>query len=468
MKVQIAVGDVYSKIVDPIPPGALPIIRMTCRARPTGYRFMTKFKRGIWDGYISLMKGMKQLPTGLLYYVEEALKRDGYVISYSNTQMLELESHIPSSIKFSIPNISLRDYQVQAVTDLLKARRGIARMATNAGKTVVYAAVIKLLGRPSTLVIVQSKDLLYQTQERLAEYLEVPIGLIGDSHRAIQAITVATIQTLNSLRKKNAKEFRIIFKDNKILIVDECHHVSHNKTFDILMSIPGGYRYGMSGTPLNRGDLNDMKLVACTGPVRVEVTNAQLIDNQWSAKPLIHMYDVDSEDLWKSSYQTAYNRCIVKNATRNTMICDLAKQYSENGTVLVIVARIWHGQTLLEALRRTQPLTIFVHGKSSMEHRKNTLERLASGQHFIVIATNIFDEGVDVPALDSIILACGGKSRIRLLQRMGRGLRRKSGRNIVHIHDFIDDGNKYLLDHTEERLHVYQKEKFQIEYKETS
>ena len=91
------------------------------------------------------------------------------------------------------------------------------------------------------------------------------------------------------------------------------------------------------------------------------------------------------------------------------------------------------------------------------------LERMKS-EPGVYIATPIFDEGIDVPAIDVVVLAGAGKSHIKLLQRIGRGLRKKEGEdNTLVIHDFIDDTNKYLFKHSKARVAVYKDEKFDKE-----
>jgi superfamily II DNA or RNA helicase len=462
------VGDVYSKLEN-APPQAWAIIREVCRARPEGYQWMPKFRAGQWDGYISLMRGFKHIPTGLLRFAVAALDEFRIESKYTTSPLSGWEmpavKHFHEEIQHNIlQGITLRDYQLSAARALLVSTRGIAKMATNAGKTLVFAALIKALQFPHTIIVVQSKDLLYQTADKLVQYLGIPIGVLGDSLRSTKVVTVATIQTLQSLHKHDAKQFLSIVKDNKILVVDECHHIAHNQSFDVLMEIPGWHRYGFSGTPLDRGALNDLKLIACTGPVEVDVSNADLIKAGWSAKPIIHMHEYQSSsEKWKAEYSEAYDTLITHNDDRNRAIVDLAEEEQAAGhSVLIIVTRIAHGKILNDLL--DDEAVIFVNGSSPMDDRRGALEMLEM-LDCIVISTNIFDEGVDVPSMGSIILACGNKSHIKLLQRIGRGLRRKTGLdNTVPIHDFIDGDNEYLLNHTERRLEVYEAEGFQIKH----
>jgi len=470
----ISVDDVYSHVIK-ASTSAWKIIRQTCRARPSGYQWMPKYKSGLWDGYISLVRG-KRLPTGLVSIVANVLTDNGIECKFTwehlrtgNAAVGTNRRMYPASTSIAmLDNVEIRDYQLDAINVLLNKERGVAKMATNAGKTVVFAALIKSLGNSNTVVIVQSKDLLYQTSDRLKSYLGRSVGVIGDSHRSTDDIVVATIQTLDSLLKRGGLDvFKERFQHNNILVIDECHHVANNRTFDVLMKVPGWYRYGMSGTPLDRGLLNDLKLISCTGPLCVDVSNTQLIDAGWSAKPVVYMHELSESKYagWSLDWQTAYTEMILENDQRNETILDIAQRELAAGkSALIIVTRIAHGRFLAAGLVERGILATFVCGNSSVAERQQALSQLDSDDPRVVVATNIFDEGVDVPALDVVILACGGKSHIKLLQRIGRGLRRKEGRNVMHVHDFIDDGNNYLLDHTEERMAVYEQENFQTEY----
>lgn len=488
MKLRFVLGDAYTRLLasrqHSIAP-AMSIIRQICRARPDGYQYMPRFKAGNWDGYISLLKN-GLIPTGAMRYVVDELEAQGYQCVYSYSQLCHrVDASEPSDDM--LDGTILRDYQMDAVRTLLAKGRGIAKMATNAGKTLVAAALIKALGNANAMVLVRSKDLLYQTSSRLAGYLGRSVGIIGDQQRSDDDVVVATIQTLQSMRKMDEttygkragrQEFERRFYGNRVLIIDECHHVGNNRTFDILMDITGWHRYGMSGTPLDRGQLNDSKLIACTGPVQVDVSNRQMIENGWSARPYIIVSevpdrtdgcwagDMSGEMAWDTSYQLAYDDFIIHHPERNAFIVEDAKAEFDNGSsILVIVTRIEHGNILADAMLDSGIMATFVNGGSPMDQRMMALDSLNNGPS-CVIATNIFDEGVDVPALDVVILACGGNSHINLLQRIGRGLRCKDGDNVMRVYDYLDGQNEYLVNHMEERLNVYKQEGFETEYVE--
>lgn len=445
-------GDLRSQILT-YDPDTISIIRDVCRARPDGYQYMKRYRSGYWDGYISLMEPPNKFPTGLLGIVCDALDDHGvkYSIDVSGILTRKFKPIMPEMLR----GITLRKYQIWAATQLLLYGRGIAKMATNAGKTEVMATCLKALGLPKAVIVVHRKELMYQTAARLELRLGLQtgdVGHVGDSLYDIRDITVAMVQTLHN------RQYDLQFTDNVVLMVDECHHASSAQMMTVLNMIPGSYRFGFSGTPLKYSRLDDLRLIGITGPIVVDVSNTDLINGGWSAKPTVILHTIESDEYWEDSYHDAYEQGIISNDKRNAIITWLATD-AHDKLVLILVTRLDHGRYLQKCIG---PGCVFVSGSDAMKTRRDVLALMrkpnATG---VVIASPIFDEGVDVPGVDVIILAGGGKSHIKLLQRIGRGLRQKPGRNELIVHDFIDDTNKYLLAHSEARIVTYESEGFE-------
>lgn len=449
---EIIVGDVYSYISNPRKHlNALPLIREVCRARPDGYQFMKKYRKGRWDGYISLMHSFHEFPTGLLDPVVDYLRSKGYTVDLVQQERFPFSPVEPDFLN----GITLRDYQIEAANELLSAGRGVAKMATNSGKTEVMAAIIKALNFPKTLVVLHRKELLHQTAQRFEDRLGIRVGKIGDNEWDLEDVTIAMVQTLSS------RDGHWKFSDNNLLMIDECHLASSNQMLDAIRKIPGQYRFGFSGTPLKHDVLSDMKLISITGDIVYEIRNEFLIDEGYSAEPIVRIYTIEDHDKdnWELPYSEAYKKLIVENETRNNKISIIAEQaYARSKIVLILVSHIKHGKILFEKIHPEG--TIFVNGRDTSAYRESVLDLMKKVHKGIFIASPIFDEGIDVPGVDMVILACGGKSHVKLLQRIGRGLRRKEGRNVLDVIDFIDDSNKYLLRHSEDRIDTYVDERF--------
>jgi len=429
------------------------IISTTCAARPSGYQHMAKFKAGMWDGYIRLAKG-NSLPSGLVHYACENLEEAGYACECTYTcvypDLLMLEP-----VDTMLDGIVLRDYQLAAISDLIRRGRGVARMATNSGKTEVMAAICKMINC-SALILTTKKDLLYQTSERISKRLNEDVSVIGDGHyESDKRITVGMIQTL-SQHPELIKELQRC----NCAMFDECHHLSSSTAQSVMMKLHSSMRFGFSGTPLKNDLLSDLMLIAATGPVVVDVSNADLIDVGVSAKPAIEMHVIAreaSKTAYKLSWKDSYDKFIVHNDARNNLVASLVNPI-QSGSVLVLVERLDHGAILEKLISESK----FISGSASMDVRKTATIDLGRGGGVKVISTPIFDEGVDLPAVDVLVLAGGGKAFVKILQRLGRGMRHKEGRNTLRVIDFVDDTSVVLMQHSIRRAEVYENEGFDV------
>lgn len=455
--VDIIVEEIYST-VQTKDMSAVGVVRGVCRARPKGFQFMKKYKQKRWDGYISLMYGRSKFPTGLLDIVVAELDSHGYDVNV----IPEYKTFQPSDVQEDmLSGITLREYQIDAVRRLLASGRGIAKMATNSGKTEIMAAMIKAMydSISRATVVLHRKELLHQTVKRIEERTGLSVGMIGDGIWEPAKVTVAMIQTLYANSDKVE-----IFADNDMLLLDECHNASSDQMMDILPNIPGSMRYGFSGTPLKNQKLPDMKLTGITGSVVCEVANSEMIEMGYSAKPKIVLHTIVSDELISKKdiqWMDAVQRFIVDCEERNDLIANISKDSS--GTILVLVNRVEHGNILHDMIDGST----FVTGSHSMEDRMAVLDAMRSGDGGVFIATPIYDEGVDVPSIDVLVLAGGGKDQVKLLQRVGRGLRIGEEKDVLIVHDFIDDTAEVLLLHSLSRVKTYEQEGFDQEFAES-
>lgn len=427
------------------------IVRRAVQARPNGYRFMRSYREGYWDGYISLLTNRK-FPSGLLPIVECALKEHNvaYVVKHG-------EDFRPAAdISSKYGNYELRDYQREAVMRVLEHRRGTLHMATNAGKTLVIAAIIHATGMKA-VVVVPTRALLLQTAKKLGEMLQVHIGRLGAGHWEKQDVSVVTMTSLG-------RSAGLDWSGNITLVVDECHHTSANSIFDNVFSLPGRYRIGLSGTPLKHDELSDLKLVGATGPVIYSITNAELIAAGFSVVPTVMLVTIKPpQGEWHTDYHDAYRTCIVDNRYRNDLIGAICLKERERGPVMVLVNWIEHVGAILDVMPRGVS-AIDVTGNNSSDDIQARLDMLRNREVDCLVATDVFGEGVDIPSVATVVLAAGGQSHIKLLQRVGRGLRVTDGKSTLHVYDFIDSMNKYLLTHSEKRRKLYIQEGFQDKY----
>jgi superfamily II DNA or RNA helicase len=240
-----------------------------------------------------------------------------------------------------------------------------------------------------------------------------------------------------------------------IIVMDECHHASAKTIFNIAMKAKtDSILIGCSATP-KREDGEDMKVTAALGEIVYQISRKDLIQQGFLANAKVSYFNasiIDTEEDFET-YQEIYKKNIIENKHRNDLITTAAECYFAKGKkVLILVSQIEHGQYLYDHINSIGK--IFIHGSSS--NRNEDVSKYG-----IVIASSIYDEGVDLPALDVIILAAGGKSSIKLTQRIGRVLRPCSGKEYSIIIDFIDNC-KYLVDHYKKRREILE-EDFEVE-----
>lgn len=420
----------------------LSYVKQVMTAKPEGYQFIPSVKRGFWDGNVCLFQDNK-FPSGLLFLATDELQETG--IPY---QVIDNQPPVNIELDLDLGGYDLRDYQLESVEAALDYKRGILKLATNAGKTLVMAGIIKSTGC-NALVVVPSKVLLHQTAEYLTKTLQVQVGRVGDGYEEMDEPVVVT--TMASFYKVAAHSS---IRPFNTLVIDECHHGKAKSVAEAADFVETPMRIGVSGTPLSYSRLNDLNLMGITGPLLYEYTNTELITAGYSVKPVIQFHEINVPVVPKKlPYHEAYQRCIVTNEFRNQLIADIA--HEAKGLTLILVERLEHVVELLELIPNAIPAT----GASD---NVVILEGMKHAKYKTVIATNVFSEGVDAKDIDNIILAGAGASQIRLLQRIGRGLRTRVGKTQVTIHDFIDASNRHLLGQSEARLTTYEREGFDV------
>lgn len=285
---------------------------------------------------------------------------------------------------------------------------------------------------------------------------------------------------ISILRDKNNDKIKKKYEMKELLsrvvlgVFDEAHHIQGEGYYNTLLACENSLmRVGLTGTIDKDKELGTQRLLAGFGGVVHEVSNKEMIARGISADPTILMVPIDrvqndEEDvdfIEQANYQTAYSRAIVKNRYRNGLISKFAEMwYNKGAGVLIIIQRIEQGEQIKELLNALGVPTEFIHGSSEDEHRENTIQAMKDGELKVLIASTILDEGVDISGIDVLIMGAGNKSLRETLQRVGRGLRRKEGDNTLTVIDFIDKTNKYLYNHSKERLTIYKEEDFDIKF----
>ena len=443
------------------PKEVVPVVDRTTSYLVDGYHWSKAFKRGKWDGRKRLFrKRTGAFPTGLVPSVQKALQGLGEPVVVVDLRKVPK----PAEAGFDLQGVTFDypyDYQLETCKKMIEQKQGIIKIATNGGKTEIACAVTQYLGL-NTLFIVTTKELLYQAAKRFKFRLNLTdeeVGMVGDGNWSPGSkVTIATLDTLES--RKNTPACMKLLQDTEVLFIDECHHCGAETWYTISTLCKAYYRFGMSGTPLDRTDGANLRLIAATGEVLVDIKNKYLVERGVSAQGHI-IFDKITEPVLKKGirYPTAYKQGVVENPQMLRKVIDWTKVFNEVGLgCLILVEEIQHGRLIDDALwTDTDGVFIphqFIYGEESSDVRTKALADFANGTLPVLIASTILDEGVDVPTIDALIVAGSRKSRIRGLQRLGRGLR---GARLVVV-DFANFTNKYLADHSLKRLKDYRGE----------
>ncbi len=429
-----------------------------------------------------------EYPTGLYSYIEEIL--DEHNIDFDVIDNRKLPS---TSNKLQIHGKEYRDYQQKIIDDAIIAQRGIIKVATGGGKTVIGASIVARLNL-NTIFVVHTIDLLEQAYDEFSEMLQIKVGRLGGGYCEIEKITIATIQTINTalgydyepiddesfikeeitdniLSKKD--EVRRMVERAEVVLNDECQH-SKAKTFVNFLSLARSayFKIGLSATPF-KYDSTDIILEAYTGKIIANITASYLIRRGFLVRPVIYILPPNKNkkyQFFRKKFRTIYKEYIVENKERNELIIDCADRFLEmEKTVLITVSMIRHGTIILKMLEECIPgiKAAFIRGEIKKKDRKILLNKIRERELNVLIGTTVADEGLDLPALDAAILAGGGKSLIKSFQRIGRTLRPypnvenniKEEAIIVDFYDRI----RYLTGQSKRRIEIYNmEEEFEV------
>ena len=345
--------------------------------------------------------------------------------------------------KFYPKEFEYTEHQIRALQEMLKHNNGLIVACTSAGKSKIISAYIRLIKLP-TLILENKITLAMQLQEDLIKD-GVDCGVVSGKGAKLGDCVVSTIQSIHKLLPEELIKF-------KCLIIDEVQNASANTFQKFLHSFKVPLRFGFSASPERKGrKLQYGKIRQFMGSPIITVGSEELIENHVMAKPFIYLIKNSCEQT--VDYPTAYSTYIVNNEIRNNKVIKIAKHY--NGAVLILVNIIEHGEILKKKIEGSE----FISGSTPVDERIQKINDFEEGKFPVLIASTILQEGISITHIDAMILACGGKSNVAIIQKIGRSLRYKKGEKTqVDFYDFIDNGNNFLYKHSRERVAIYRKE----------
>jgi DNA or RNA helicases of superfamily II len=327
----------------------------------------------------------------------------------------------------------LRPYQEEAVAAVLAHSFGVLEAGTGSGKTVMALAAIARRRQP-TLIVVHSKELMHQWQQRIAQFLGIEAGLAGDGIFDLRPVTVAIVNTA----KKHLDALPAQFGQ---IVIDECHRVPASLFTDVVASFDCAFMLGLSATAFRREDGMTRLIHIYMGDRLHTVDNRMLAASGVVVRPVLQQHPTG----FAYGYQGEYGKLIkalVADAPRNRLIVDdilTLLQRAHQGTILVVSDRVEHCRVLAGLLTGDGIAAPVLTGQSPPEERTKIVDDVQSGQMPVLIATvQLIGEGFDCPGLSTLVLATPIKFEGRLLQVVGRIMRPTEGKEALVI-DYVDE-----------------------------
>lgn len=430
------------------------------------FQYMPQFRSGIWNGKACMIdKVGRTFPYGIMFdYIRVHRKNFPDIDIEVSKKVRDL---FINDDEFKINyDLSLypRPYQKDCIESCLKYKRGIIRSATASGKSLVIGYVIKHLfdnypDFKKQIIIVPNTTLIRQFHENLVEYgfEDIDIGEVhAKSKEWDKKIVISTWQSLSRVRKK-LEEFDAIY-------VDETHGA---KAFQLKKTLAKAgnaeYRIGFTGT-LHANDLDNWNTKAFLGPIIREYSAGLLAEEGWISKCVVNFLNIEyGDDRWEGNYNEVKEQ-IFTHPYRNRLVKDICKIVDHN--ILLLVGKVEKEGEFLEDYLKSEIKNkeiVFISGRDSVEVREKWRKACGKRKDIILIATyGIFQQGIDIPNLKYVALVAPFKSKIRVLQSIGRALRKHVNKEQgAQIFDLQDD-TRYFSDYGPIRLRYYDQEKFEI------
>ena len=339
----------------------------------------------------------------------------------------------------------------------VKNQRGIIQAPTGSGKTTIAMLIASMFyPKHRILFLCHTISLLTQTRDEFVKNGYEKVHLIGGAFAKgldFEAkITIATIQTFCKI------PVEIYCDQFDVVLVDEAHHVNtiDSQYGKVLTRLLAPVKIGFTATiPTAREAA--LALEGIIGPIIGEISIQEGVELKIMAKPKIKLVPIPHNSLFGDirKYNELYRAAIVDSRIRNSRIASVAVDLASSGlSSLIIVKEIQHGDNITDMIRMKGHKCSFVQGNTSGEIRDAVKEQLEQKGIKIVVCTAVWKEGVNIPSLNCVINAAGGKSEISTLQAIGRGLRSVPGKKEIVIYDFLDP-YKYLAQHAIQRIAIY-------------
>ena len=434
-----------------------------------GARYLPAVRLGRWDGKVAFFQMGGSTYTNLLPEILPYLDERGYDIELQDLREYRTQfefsevnentfSHKVWPAKHPIAGkpVVLRDYQIEIVNNFLKNPQCIQEIATGAGKTLMTAALsysCEPYGR--TIVIVPNKSLVTQTE---ADYINLGLDVgvyFGDRKEFGRTHTICTWQSLNILLKNTKSAEAPIsigdfIEDVVCIMVDEVHMAKADALKTLLTGVMSHIpiRWGLTGT-VPKEDFEFVSLKCSIGDVIGRLSASELQEQGVLANCHVNILQLIDHVEYKD-YQSEL-KYLLETEKRLDYIASLVESIRKTGNTLILIDRIAPGKTLLEKI----PGAVFVSGGTKADDRKESYDEFATNDDVVAIATyGVAAVGINIPRIFNLVLIEPGKSFVRVIQSIGRGIRKAEDKDFVQIWD-VTSNCKFAKRHITTRKKFY-------------
>ena len=433
-------------------------------------RFRPAYKLGRWDGtvsffglggttYLSILPQVLDYLESKNYYIELEDQRIPINLAFDKiTTEFWGDTTWPEGHRYAGQPIRLREDQVEVINIFLENPQCIQEIATGFGKTITTATLSKICEKYGrTITIVPNKSLVEQTLEDFIN-CGLDVGVYyGDRKDLDKTHTICTWQSLNIL-DKNSKNWDEVASDKldqllsnvQTVMVDEVHMAKADVLRDLLTRnlARTPIRWGLTGT-IPKADHEFQTIRSSLGEVvnhvhAHELQKAGVLSN-------CHVNIVQTAE-WKEFKNYAEElKYLVTDDDRLTYLCNMIKNISETGNTLVLISRIESGKAMTEKI----PDSVFISGEVKTKDRKAEYDEVKTVDNKVIVATyGVAAVGINIPRIFNLVLVEPGKSFVRVIQSIGRGIRKADDKDFVTIHDLCAS-TKYSKRHLTERKRFY-------------
>lgn len=455
--------------------------------QPAGYQFNPSYKNRIWDGWIRIFQALRpKLYVGLFSKLRKFAEDRGYEINAPDHLMLG--ETVPDDYGYQIAKdigckFEPRDYQNQYIVDAIRDSRSLSLSPTSSGKSlIIYLITQHYLQAYNhrTLIIVPTISLVHQMAGDFEDYgcdKELIYKIQGGIDKNTDApIVVSTWQSLIKLPKEWFSQFNVV-------LGDEAHTFQAKSLQKIMEGLDNCYyRHGFTGT-LKAEETKTHRLVleGCFGAVRKHVSTKDLMDAgtvaDFNIKAIVLSYEQEQRKNFHKAFKQikegskrypAEREFLVNSHKRNIFIRNLLWSLEGQNNLVLFDLVEKHGKILAPMLEKEGRQLHFIHGGTKGDERENIrhlIENDPVKRHDILASYGVFSTGVNLKKLDNVIFASGSKSEVKVLQSIGRALRKGNDADKATLYDITDDLSvgsftNYTLQHFRKRIEIYGREQF--------